>query len=240
MAQGTYQVIFSGKIIEHADIEMVKTNVARVFSLDTDKVETLFSGKRLVLKKDIDQSTAERYKLTLQRAGALCEIEDSSAAAPVANDESGTPQPSTSTEQVPVDSDEQAGISVAPVGITLIESTPVPDANIDTSAMDMAEVGITLTEPDEVPDANIDTSGMDMDEVGATLVEPEEVLDANIDTSGIDMDEVGTTLLEQGEFVEAEFDLSGLSMDAPGEKLVEIEPVPDADIDTSRLSLSGD
>jgi len=237
MAQGTYQVIFSGKIIEHADLDMVKTNVARVFSLDTDKVEKLFSGKRLVLKKDIDQSTAERYKVTLQRAGALCEIEDSAAEQaqqPITVSPEAVPQ-ETAT---PVEPDEAVGPSIAPVGITLIESDPVPDANIDTGTMDMAEVGITLAESDPVPDANIDTSGMDMDEVGVQLVEPESVPDVDIDTSALDMDEAGTTLIESQEFVEAEFDLAGMTMDAPGEQLVEHEAVPDADIDTSKISLS--
>jgi len=236
MAQGTFQVIFSGAIIEHADIDMVKANVGRVFSLDADKVEKLFSGRRLVLKKDIDQSTAQRYKLTMQRAGALCEIEDTASQAAPAK-QAATAQPA---DAKPLTDEEEPGISVAPVGITLVESTPVPDANIDTGTMDMAEVGITLGDPEEFVEAEFDLSAMTMDAPGEQLAEHEQVPDANIDTGTMDMAEVGIRLAEQEEFVEAEFDLSGMTMDAPGERLVEHESVPDADIDTGELSLSGD
>jgi len=236
MAQGTFQVIFSGAIVEHADPEMVKANVGRVFSLDADKVEKLFCGRQLVLKKDIDQSTAERYKLTMQRAGALCEIEDTAVAAD--QEKPGTPE--QTAEITPAASEGETGFSVAPAGITLIESEPVPDADIDTGDMDMAEAGITLAEPEEFVEAEFDLSAMTMDAPGEQLVEPESVPDADIDTGDMDMAEAGITLAEPEEFVEADFDLSGMTMDEVGEKLVEHERVPDADIDTSELSLSGD
>ncbi len=220
MAKGSYQVIFVGKIIEHADFDMVKTNVARVFSLPPDRVDKLFSGRRIVLKKDIDQTTAERYKTTLQRAGALCEIEDTQAATP------------ESTQVAP---DEL--MTVAEPGSQIGEHVEVANATIDTSGMDMAEVGITLAESESVPDAHIDTGDINMAEAGITLAEPKEVVDVQIDTSGIDMAEVGITLAEPEEFLEAEFDLSDLTLDEAGATLVESTSVPDANIDTSQLSL---
>lgn len=233
MAKGNYQVIFSGEILEHADIDMVKSNVARVFSLPSDRIEKLFSGQRLVLKKDIDQVTAERYKTTLQRAGALCEIEDTAASPQIPSAEKVKPAVTqASTPQV-----EETGMTVADPGSQIGERTEVADANIDTGDMDMAEVGITLVESEPVPNANIDTGDIDMAEVGITLVESDPVPDANIDTSGIDMAEVGITLAEPEEFLEAEFDLSELSMDEAGATLVESKSVPDANIDTSQLSL---
>jgi len=238
MAKGSYQVIFSGKIIEHADLDMVKANVARVFSMPPDRIEKLFSGRRLVLKKELDQATAERYRATLQRAGALCEIEDI-ASTPIvetvvepASTEQAAPQKEDTLSPV-----DKSGMSMAEVGITLIESEPVPDANIDTEDIDMAEVGITLVEHEVVPDANIDTGDIDMAEVGITLVEHEAVPDANIDTGNIDMAEAGSTLVEPTEFLEAEFDLDELSMDEAGVQLIEPEKVAPAEIDTSQLSL---
>lgn len=232
MAKGSYQVIFSGKILEHADIDMVKNNVARVFSLPEDRVEKLFSGRRLVLKKDVDQATAERYKTTLHRAGALCEIEDLSATEPV------TQTPTQETKpQAPQSVDNTSSMTVAEAGSQIGEPVNVDNADIDTSGLDMAEVGITLTESQQVPDADIDTGSIDLAEAGVTLAETEMVADANIDTSGLDMDEVGTTLAKPEEFLEAEFDLTDLSLDEAGTTLAELESVPDVNIDTSKLSL---
>ena len=218
MATGNYRVIFSGKIIEHADIDMVKNNVARVFSLPPERIEKLFSGKRIVLKKDIDQATAERYQTTLQRAGALCEV----VTTPQDN-----PEPKT----------QQAAMSVAEPGSQIGEHHEVAAAKIDTSDLDMAAPGITLVESQSVPEANIDTGDIDMAEVGIILAEPKEFVEADINTSGLDMAEAGVVLVEAEEFLQAEFDLQGLSMDEAGATLVEPKAIPDANIDTSDLSL---
>ena len=220
MAKGSYQVIFSGKIIEHADIDMVKANVARTFSMPPDRIEKLFSGRRLVLKKDLDQATAERYRSTLQRAGALCEIEDTTASTPI-------------TEKPPV----QPAPSVQPAAPEIAAQTQSPVTQVDASGMSMAEPGIILAEPAPVPEANIDTGDIDMAEVGITLAEPAPVPDANIDTGDIDMAEVGITLTEPEEFLAAEFDLGDMSLDEAGAQLVEPKKVAPADIDTSQLSL---
>jgi len=231
MAKGSYQVIFSGKIIAHADLDMVKANVARTFSMPPEKIEKLFSGRRLVLKKDLDHATAERYQHTLKRAGALCELEDTSANP--AQETSPVKEETAPVSQV----EDSSGMSMAEVGITLIETEVIPDANIDTGDMNMAEAGITLVAPESVPDANIDTGDMDMAEPGITLVAPASVPDANIDTGDMDMAEAGSMLAEQEEFLEAEFDLAELSMDETGVLLVEPKKVEPADIDTSQLSL---
>jgi len=224
MAKGSYQVIFGGKILEHADIDMVKANVARVFSLPSDRIEKLFSGRRIVLKKDIDQATAERYKATLQRAGALCEIED-------------TLTISESTQATTMPSKDAAVMTVAEPGSQIGEHDEVAEANIDTSGMDMAEVGITLSKPEPVAAADIDTGDINMAEVGITLAEPKVIVEVQIDTGGMDMAEAGIILADPEEFLEAEFDLSDLTLDEAGATLVESKSTPDANIDTSQLSL---
>jgi len=233
MAKGSYQVIFSGKIIEHADLDMVKANVARVFSMPPDRIEKLFSGRRLVLKKELDQATAERYRATLQRAGALCELVDTAATVQAQT----TAEPNPPGTEVAEAATEDSALSMAEVGITLVKPAEIVEANINTSGIDMADVGITLIESTPVPDANIDTSDIEMADVGITLIESTPVADANIDTSDIEMAEAGSILVEETEFLEAEFDLGELTMDEAGVQLVEPKEVVAADIDTSELSL---
>jgi hypothetical protein len=239
MAEGSYQVIFSGHIVDGAELDMVKQNVARVFNLDAERVEKLFCGRRLILKKQIDQATAEKYQTTMQRAGALCEIENTAQPAPTAEAATGTPASEAQSEVTPLTPPQRevdTGVSLAEPGIQLVEHTVVPEANIDTSGMDMAEAGIQLVEHEAVPEANIDTSGMDMAEAGIQLVEHEVVPEANIDTSGMDMAEAGIQLAEPSAVPEAEFDTSAMLLDVPGVQLVEAKEVPPANIDTSHLS----
>jgi hypothetical protein len=215
MAEGSYQVVFSGRIIDGAELDMVKHNVARVFNIDAERVEKLFCGRRLILKKQIDQATAEKYQITMQRAGALCEIENtaqvSSEAGAVTGAAASEAQPGATQTATQQQSEGDAGISLAEPCVQLVEHAVVPEANIDTSDMDMAEPGIQLIEHEAVPEANIDTSGMDMAEPGIQLAEP-------------------------GEVPEVEFDTGGMSLDVPGVQLVEAKEVPPANIDTSHLS----
>ena len=182
MAEGSYQVIFSGRIIDGAELDMVKHNVARVFNLDAERVEKLFCGRRLILKKQIDQATAEKYQTTMQRAGALCEVENTAQARPAAPSASAA-QPEATPPQSETTSEVDAGVSLAEPGVELIEHVEVPEADIDISGMDMAEVGIQLAEHEVVPEVEFDTSDMSLDVAGVQLVEAKEVPAANIDTS---------------------------------------------------------
>lgn len=209
MAEGSYQVIFSGRLIDGAELDMVKRNVARLFNLDAERVEKLFCGRRLILKKQIDQATAEKYQATMQRAGALCEVEETAqarSAAPSASEaQPPTPPQSEMTSEV------DAGVSLAEPGVELIEHVAVPEADIDISGMDMAEVGIQLTEHEVVPEANIDTGAMDMAEVGIQLAEHEAVPEPEFDTSSMSLDDVGVQLVEAKEIPAANIDTSHLS-----------------------------
>ena len=211
MADGNYQVIFSGRLIEGADLDMVKRNVAKLFKLDDAGIEKLFCGRRLILKKQIDQVTAEKYQATMQRAGAICEIENTDAAQKV----STAPVTASAAEVTPTPQHETQStddvVSLAEPGVDLIKHEVVPDANIDTGTMDMADVGIQLGEHEVVPDANIDTGTMDMAEVGIQLGEHEKQPDAEFDTSGMSLDDAGAQLVESKEIPEANIDTSHLS-----------------------------
>ena len=74
MADQQYQVVFRGEIAPDARIEEVKANLAKLFKTDDARIERLFSGKAIVLKKDLRQEDGERYRILLNKAGALCEV----------------------------------------------------------------------------------------------------------------------------------------------------------------------
>lgn len=74
-----YEIVFTGQVLPGARLEAVKANLARLFQADEQRIELLFSGRRLVLKNNLDAAAAEKYRATLERAGALVEVIDLSA-----------------------------------------------------------------------------------------------------------------------------------------------------------------
>ncbi len=74
MSDALYKVVFRGKIIEGHDAELVRQNVAKLLKLPPEQIDTIFSGKTVVLKKDADEATAQKYDIALKKAGALIEI----------------------------------------------------------------------------------------------------------------------------------------------------------------------
>ena len=74
MADQLFEVAFSGKITDDANLDEVKEKVGKMFKADDAKIAQLFSGKRVVIKKNVDQATAAKYKTALNRAGAECEV----------------------------------------------------------------------------------------------------------------------------------------------------------------------
>ncbi|MFC1561239.1 hypothetical protein ACFL4V_02055 [Candidatus Latescibacterota bacterium] len=74
MEETSYSVIFRGEIAEGQDIEEVKKNLAELFKVKSEKIERLFSDKPAIIKKNVDHTTAMKYKSTLEKVGALCSI----------------------------------------------------------------------------------------------------------------------------------------------------------------------
>jgi hypothetical protein len=74
MAGQTYQVVFRGQIAPDASIETVKANLAKLFKTDEAKIDRLFAGREVVLKKGLGQEEGHRYRALLAQAGALCDL----------------------------------------------------------------------------------------------------------------------------------------------------------------------
>jgi Tfp pilus assembly protein PilE len=77
MDEKKYSVVFSGKIKEGEDIEKVKQSLTSALKVDPSNLDMLFSGKRIIIKKNSDLPTCENLKRAMERAGALCAIEES-------------------------------------------------------------------------------------------------------------------------------------------------------------------
>ena len=190
MSDEKFEVAFSGEIAEDADLEQVKARVAQMFKADEAKLAHLFSGKRVVIKKDIDQQTANKYQTALNKAGAMCEVKSLSAAvaAPVVETQApeadavnsattesgnikvtapdiqvGTPDaPNTDPLHISADDIEDLVMTVAPVGSDMQNEIKEADEPVlDLSGLDMAPVGSDISDKkEETAPPPPDTTGL--------------------------------------------------------------------------------
>ena len=188
MSDQLFEVAFSGQVSEGANLEDVKARVGKMFNADDAKLAQLFSGKRIVIKKNIDQATAAKYKTALNRAGAECEVIPSGAAvppvqaaapaaAPVESAGASAPpsaeyetryegeiEPPPQTDPLGITGDqiEDLAASIAPVGSELQDSYAEPEEpQIDITGLDIAPVGSDIGTAKKDPEPPPpDTSGI--------------------------------------------------------------------------------
>ena len=189
MSDQLFEVAFSGKVSDGANPDEVRARVGKMFNADEAKLAQLFSGKRIVIKKNIDQATASKYQTALTRAGAECEIvqlggdaeaaptaaaapavESAAAAAPVSKEYESSydgevaPPPQTDPLGITGDQIEDLAISIAPVGSELKDDYQKPEEpDIDITGFDIAPVGSELsTAKKEATPPPPDTSGISL------------------------------------------------------------------------------
>ncbi|MDX5373468.1 MAG: DUF805 domain-containing protein [Pseudomonadaceae bacterium] len=71
MSEARYKIVFDGRLMPDMALETVKENLARLFKSDQSRIEALFSGEPVALKRDLPEAEADKYLAALQRAGAL-------------------------------------------------------------------------------------------------------------------------------------------------------------------------
>ena len=97
MSEKLYNVEFTGQIIPGWDIDEVKANLANILKASEEKIYTLFSGGRFVIKKNVDHQTAIKINNVFKDAGADCIIIPDHKAGPAPP----PPKPSQSDPEQP-------------------------------------------------------------------------------------------------------------------------------------------
>lgn len=171
----TFQIIFQGKILDGYSLDEVKKNIAVVFNKDIKQIEGLFSGKPVVIKNDIDESTALKYQAVFKKAGALCELKAMTTGETpkvvTAKIEGSSKTRSMSAKSKTRDvvdipfSYDFSGLSLAEPGVILMKSHEITEIQIeDFSMLTLAERGALLSEPKEVvPFIIEDISGLTLE-----------------------------------------------------------------------------
>ena len=74
MDESLYEVSFSGQIQEGAELDAVKARIAKMFKADEATMAKLFSGKHIVIKKNLSAEAADKYSIAFTKAGAICDL----------------------------------------------------------------------------------------------------------------------------------------------------------------------
>lgn len=172
-----YEIAFAGQLVPGAQPERVKENLARLFQADEQRIALLFSGRRIVIKSNLDAAGAEKYRTTLERAGAVAIVQSlaveevelappppasaamspAQAAAPVAAAASAAP----GARLIPRDeymaafADVEApDFGIAPVGVDLQDARPdAPAPHVDLSQFSLAPAGSDMGQAKAAPAA---------------------------------------------------------------------------------------
>ena len=74
MSDFRYEVIFYGQIHQDAELNAVKAKIGSMFKADEVMLARLFSGKRIVIKRNLSAEAADKYSIAFAKAGAICEL----------------------------------------------------------------------------------------------------------------------------------------------------------------------
>ncbi|MCW8956996.1 MAG: hypothetical protein OQL09_08940 [Gammaproteobacteria bacterium] len=189
MSNNLYEVAFSGGIADGADPAQVRANIGKMFKADEAKLNQLFSGNRVVIKKNIDQQTALKYQAAIKNAGAICEVKQLSASGqPEGAQATPAPAPKATPASTPkprpaasVSTDVQPAPDTDPLHITGDQIADLP--------ADLAPVGSDVQDPKpDIPEPALDITGLSMAPPGADLEQIKNKVEPPVpDTNGLSL-----------------------------------------------------
>jgi len=167
MSDELFEVAFSGQIRDGAELDEVKAKVGKMFKADEAKIAHMFSGKRVVIKKNLNKEAAAKYANAFKNAGARCEVRSMSGDAPQAKAASPA-EPKPATLEVDYTSTQNMSAVVAPP--PQVDPLGITGDQIDDLPATIAPVGSEMQdEIKEVAEPDIDITGFDVAPVGSDI-----------------------------------------------------------------------
>lgn len=228
-----YRLVFRGEVLDGHHAAVVKKKLGAALKVDGARLEELFQGKPVVIKRDADTATSARYQAAFKRAGARLRV------LPVADR-----GPQSEAMPAPQHQTADAAFTVRPVG-SLLDATerPAPRVvQVDISHLSLAAPGPLPAQRPQASPTVPDTSHFTLADVGADLsvqTEPIATLEVTLDADWA-LAEPGA-LLGTSKPVQPAIDINSVNFDvAPaGADLGQRKaPPPPAAPDTSHLKLA--
>lgn len=252
MTPVTYAIVFGGDIVEGFQAISVKAHMAKLLKADAVKMQILFSGKPIVMKRTADKAAVTKYGSALKKIGA--DVKDRiikptepapaspapgrahvaqapNAKAPKAIAPEVAAQPKTPQKRMPQDAETPAANKSA-LPAKLIEA-------VNFSLKD--NKGNLFKAAPDVPTPALDLSQLALAENdGSPIIEPGERAERlDLDLSALSVAENDDTPLAAPEPEVEKIQAPDFGLDEPGAILATIkEQVEFANPDTSGMSLA--
>lgn len=189
MSEPRFDIYFRGECLQNFQAEQVKHVFCQIFKAPAEKINPLFSGKPVALKKALDKATAIKFKQAFEKAGAKVYVQLSQANSQVNSIQTAPARPSVASmfELLPPGSDVLSHSEKSAPVITKIDiahlstqtdyqrlspiSEAAPEAP-DVSYITVAEAGADLLagyKTAKVPTMVLDLSAIELAEVGADM-----------------------------------------------------------------------
>ena len=260
-----YRLVYSAELNEGQHAAVVKKRLAAILKLDDARMDVLFSGKSVVVKKATDEKTAARYQEVFNKAGARLRIlpvegagsavSDAPPAKPAADAGTSKPQAAPAPAAPPASNPapqttEDGSIGVLPAGTDLLtddERTQVVETEVDTSHLSVQGalfLGDEQVDEPENVQAGPNVDHISLADVGAQIGESPEDINAEIVAeidADFDLAEVGAIIgsLEERDVAAppaTDFDLADTGADIDTSEKKPPPPPPD----TSHIALDDD
>ncbi len=164
-----FDIVFRGDILPGHQLLQVKQRMAQLFKADEKRINALFSGGAVVLKKGIDRATADKYSAVLSKAGAEVQV---AQAGKTAKKTKPVQRPSTVEKISTISSASkvksatlQERLVVQAAALAPQALTPAADTSDEPGGLSLAAVGTDVLKPDErqsVEQRGVDVSAMSL------------------------------------------------------------------------------
>jgi hypothetical protein len=231
-----FDVIFTGDIAEGFVLADVKKKAAQLFKMNDQKIDALFKGGALSLKKNLDQLAAQKYQKILSQIGMVVLIQPHGSFEETAN-----------AVEKSVEIVATADSCAAGLGEQALATRPL-EQNAISSDWELDSLGVTLSEPELHRGSAVSAPDYTIAPQEGLLLNPDERSKASDaanfpELDSITMSDVGESLLTASERVAPEpltIDVNHLSAQSAGKELLlesEKKVFISKEIDTSNIHL---
>lgn len=185
-----YRLVFRGEVLEGQHKAVVKQRLGAALKVEGERLDAMFTGKAVTIRKDADTDTAARFQIAFKRAGARLRV------MPVADELEQVPEsvskPASSQRSAAT---EDGAFKLAPPGALMADpAPPARQPEVDLSQFTLAAAGAVLGVPRVVDAVAPDVSHFTIAAPGVTLSDAEPLPVMEPDVPSWDVAEVGADI----------------------------------------------
>lgn len=237
----TYRLVFRGEVVEGQHPAVVRKRLAMALKLDDARVQSLFTGNPVVIRKAVDQETAARFQAVFKKAGAKLRVQLVAAEGLTASEAPAGATTNASTGTAPSGRGPEEWL-VLPAGSYVLEPderTPFVPRAIDTSHFALVKMKAFAAAEVEREKREIKAPVFEVLPVGSRIGDERMVVPPVLPTVEFEIAEVGAILGSEVETSNVRLSVSpAFDLAEPGALIADTprRPVPKAP-DTSHLSV---